>query len=349
MAPRTALRVLACLAAVAALGGGVWGFLASRGLGQGTVLASGEPHATNDPPTAIFLTNPGADSNGVIAGSTPFTVTFNMCKTTDPDLGDELKFLYDYLGTGQFERGRCRGDHTYDQPGHYTATVCVSDRQPDHQVCRTYELTVERGTQARGSLLFSTSLVYWPANGCPDYVSIPWSVAGSLGSGPTPQVWIPLADSGGGTRSIVPDLDNNGIPDPQFQPSGALAGGCSAAGPGAMVRSNNILEDTNGNGQPDAGDTHVGLTLLPGNQVLLTGSWTRGTLFTLTGGSPYTGLTRNNGRFVQTVEISGYDNGGASTFKFKETDGSGPTASGDMELVDTDGDGIFDTVQAFSR
>jgi hypothetical protein len=110
------------------------------------------PTAQNDAPDAIFKTNPPAGSDGVIAGTSPFTVTFNACKTTDVDAGDEMKYLYDYDGTGNFERGRCRETHTYQAykaeiitP--FETTVCVSDRQEghDHDICKSFKILVHRG------------------------------------------------------------------------------------------------------------------------------------------------------------------------------------------------------------
>jgi hypothetical protein len=70
------------------------------------------------------------------------------------------------------------------------------------------------------------SLVFGDTNGdgIPDYVSIPWALSDLFGVNPSdpcsaganPQVWIPLADSNGDGQpdSIIPDLDGNGVPDP---------------------------------------------------------------------------------------------------------------------------------------
>jgi PKD domain len=94
--------------------------------------------AQNAPPDTVFRTTPPARGDGEISGPVPLEITFNMCPTTDEDEGDELKFKYDFEDSGGFERGRCRATHTYTRPGVFRATVCASDRQPDHDVCRTY-------------------------------------------------------------------------------------------------------------------------------------------------------------------------------------------------------------------
>jgi hypothetical protein len=113
----------------------------------------GQTGALNDPPDAVFRTTPAARPDGSIRGAAPFEVTFNMCPTRDPDPGDALKYLYDFEGTGAFERGACRMSHVYDpgQPREYQATICVSDRQPDpgHDLCKTFTVDVLDTVPAR--------------------------------------------------------------------------------------------------------------------------------------------------------------------------------------------------------
>jgi hypothetical protein len=102
--------------------------------------------AANEEPAGSFRTNPPVGLDGVIGGAAPFRVTFNMCASADVDAGDELRYTYDFEGTGSFERGRCRGEHTYAE-GTFRASVCTSDRQPDHEVCRTYTVVSHRPVQ----------------------------------------------------------------------------------------------------------------------------------------------------------------------------------------------------------
>src|SRR5262245_6851380 len=61
---------------------------------------------TNRPPNAVLLTNPDPPS-----GLGPLTVTFDLCKSTDPD-GDPLSFFFDF-GDGAKASGSCVETHTY--------------------------------------------------------------------------------------------------------------------------------------------------------------------------------------------------------------------------------------------
>jgi hypothetical protein len=115
------------------------------------LMASTAVAQVNTPPDAIFRTTPDPDGRGRIAGYSPLEVTFNMCPSTDPDEGDELKFTYDWEGDGEVDFfGHCRATHVYTNadpsPICSDTTVCVSDRQPDHATCRTYKVC----TNARG-------------------------------------------------------------------------------------------------------------------------------------------------------------------------------------------------------
>ncbi len=106
-----------------------------------TAATNGE----NQPPDAVFRTRPRADGTGVIAGGAAFEVTFNLCQSSDPDPGDDLHFTYDFNGDGVVDvRGHCRSTHRYEVGTYESActpaTACVSDRQPDHMACRTYQV-----------------------------------------------------------------------------------------------------------------------------------------------------------------------------------------------------------------
>jgi hypothetical protein len=99
----------------------------------------------NRPPTAVFRTRPPADSEGVIAGGTSFEVTFNLCQSVDHDAGDELRFTFDFDGNGGVDAlGHCRATRRYAAAPFETvcvdAVACVTDRQPDHKICRTYQV-----------------------------------------------------------------------------------------------------------------------------------------------------------------------------------------------------------------
>ena len=114
----------------------------------GAVAAAAQ---SNTPPVADFRTVPHADPTGAIRGRSPLEVTFNMCRSFDPDTGDELKFRYDFDGDGFVDLagggGSCRASHEYvseagEETTCFRATVCVWDRQPfdGHQICRTYSI-----------------------------------------------------------------------------------------------------------------------------------------------------------------------------------------------------------------
>src|SRR6185503_1632543 len=85
----------------------------SREGGRATASAASEDGG-NQPPVAIFRTRPRPGAEGVISGGSSFEVTYNLCQSTDPDPGDELRFTFDFDGDGTVdERGSCRATHRY--------------------------------------------------------------------------------------------------------------------------------------------------------------------------------------------------------------------------------------------
>lgn len=90
-------------------------------------------------PVAVFRTNPAANALDEIYGYFPLTVNFNLCRSTDPDPGDSLRYTFDFDADGTVDfRGTCRASYTYHAPAR--ARVCVSDRTPDGEVCKTYAI-----------------------------------------------------------------------------------------------------------------------------------------------------------------------------------------------------------------
>jgi hypothetical protein len=86
--------------------------------------------AQNSPPEPTFRTEPAAVGGVAISGRAPLTVSFDLCRTVDPD-GDRLYFQMDLDGDGAFEyHGAtgtdCRHDRTYSA-GTVTPLVCVTD------------------------------------------------------------------------------------------------------------------------------------------------------------------------------------------------------------------------------
>ena len=97
-------------------------------------VASPQPTPTptpvvNQPPQAVFFTNPPATGTS-LTGKAPFTVEFNMCRTSDPE-HDPLRFEMDLDGDGILElQGSTGGDckHSATFPvSTRTVILCVTD------------------------------------------------------------------------------------------------------------------------------------------------------------------------------------------------------------------------------
>lgn len=103
----------------------------------------------NRPPAAVFSSSPPADAAGNVTGDSPLTFTLNMCGSSDPDRGDEIRYEYYWQGFQDVpsQVGACRVDHTYNSANRRCseAVGCVWDRQPlpDHRVCKTYKVCLE--------------------------------------------------------------------------------------------------------------------------------------------------------------------------------------------------------------
>jgi hypothetical protein len=96
------------------------------------------PTAENRPPVPDFRVNPDPPE-----GPTPLDVTFNMCKSVDPD-GDALTFAFDF-GDGSTFRGNCRSTHRYEfppGPPAAAARICVGDGRRGHDSCQDYTVKV---------------------------------------------------------------------------------------------------------------------------------------------------------------------------------------------------------------
>jgi hypothetical protein len=105
-------------------------------------------------PLAAFRTTPG-DTDGTISGPSPLSVEFNLCQSRPASEDDDLRFTYDFDANDSIDaRGSCRATYVYENPNGArhcgTARVCVSDRRPDGEVCRSYEVCVEGGATSSG-------------------------------------------------------------------------------------------------------------------------------------------------------------------------------------------------------
>jgi hypothetical protein len=98
----------------------------------------------NKAPFAVLTTNPDPPS-----GPGPLTVTFDLCKSTDPE-NQPLSYFFDF-GDGSKTSGSCNESHTYQasfrstdnvraQDRSYTAEACVVDTG-NLSACRTRTVT----------------------------------------------------------------------------------------------------------------------------------------------------------------------------------------------------------------
>jgi PKD repeat protein len=111
-----------------------------------TVTEGASPAKANQPPVPVFKTTP-FDVALTITGKAPFTVSFNMCPSSDPE-GDELYFEMDFDGDDKFDfKGitgfHCRADYTYAVGTYKGVMNCLYDRDAQHlplhdEICRTY-------------------------------------------------------------------------------------------------------------------------------------------------------------------------------------------------------------------
>jgi hypothetical protein len=107
---------------------------------QPLAVDGGSVSALNTPPTGVFRYRPAARQ-----GVAPFDFEVNMCKTVDPDLDDDLRFVVSW-GDGTEDRGSCHLDHVYRRSGLYQGRACVSDRvRGSAESCEDFEVEVVRG------------------------------------------------------------------------------------------------------------------------------------------------------------------------------------------------------------
>jgi len=83
---------------------------------------------TNKAPFAVLTTNPDPPS-----GTGPLTVTFDLCKSTDPD-GDPLSYFFNF-GDGSKTSGSCIESHTYSSTFRAAGDVKRQDRSYNAEAC----------------------------------------------------------------------------------------------------------------------------------------------------------------------------------------------------------------------
>jgi len=84
--------------------------------------------STNHPPFAVLTTKPDPPT-----GQGPLTVTFDLCKSTDPD-NDPLSFFFDF-GDGGKASGSCLESHTYSATFRGASNVRALDRSYTAEAC----------------------------------------------------------------------------------------------------------------------------------------------------------------------------------------------------------------------
>lgn len=72
-------------------------------------------------------------------GKAPLDVTFNACKSFDPD-GDKLTFAFNYGDGKEKDADFCRQTHTYSSVGDFKASVCATDGRTE--TCRSVSVSV---------------------------------------------------------------------------------------------------------------------------------------------------------------------------------------------------------------
>jgi len=121
---------------------------------------------TNKAPFAVLTTNPDPPS-----GPGPLTVTFDLCKSTDPD-GDPLSFFFDF-GDGAHTSGSCIESHTYSSTFRAAGDVRRQDRSYEAQGC-----VVDTGQASACRSRTVNATVPAPACAAPTGVSITTPTAG---------------------------------------------------------------------------------------------------------------------------------------------------------------------------
>lgn len=103
----------------------------------------GSVTAKNVAPALVVRTIPPFDGSNTITGSSPLTVTFGLCQSSDADAGDSLNWQFNFGDSGRpafnpngtfnpdWEH-QCSAQHVYKE-GVYTAWVSVTDKHLEDQ------------------------------------------------------------------------------------------------------------------------------------------------------------------------------------------------------------------------
>jgi hypothetical protein len=157
----------------------------------------------NGAPFAVLTTNPDPPS-----GAGPLTVTFDLCKSTDPDK-DPLSFFFDF-GDGAKASGSCNASHTYQSTFQAASNVHALDRSYTAQAC-----VVDPGNLAAcrtrnvvalcPSPTVDLSSPPTPVSGCPPKLPLEATTSGATRVTFCAEPTSPL--NCGGARIVFPPID----------------------------------------------------------------------------------------------------------------------------------------------
>jgi hypothetical protein len=169
--------------------------VASNATTTTTTLA---PKAGNHPPFAVLHTNPDPPQ-----GLSPLSVTFDLCKSTDPD-GDPLSYFFEF-GDGGKASGACVQTHTYVASSlrellaldsGFNAEACVVDPSGASQ-CRTRNVIAQLPPPPPTPTTTTTTTL--PGLVCPTAITITSPTSGQCFTGMS----IPVSATAQGTTKVT--------------------------------------------------------------------------------------------------------------------------------------------------
>jgi len=156
------------------------------------------PKASNRPPFAVLTTNPDPPQ-----GQSPLSVTFDLCKSSDPD-GDPLSFFFEF-GDGAKASGACVQTHTYTasslrallaMDSSYGMEACAVDPSGASH-CRSRNVVAQLPPPPEKPTTTTTTLP--PGLTCPTTITIDSPTTGDCFTGTS----IPVSATAQGTTQVT--------------------------------------------------------------------------------------------------------------------------------------------------
>jgi hypothetical protein len=169
--------------------------VASNATTTTTTLA---PKGVNHPPFAVLNTNPDPPQ-----GLSPLSVTFDLCKSSDPD-GDPLSYFFEF-GDGAKASGACVQSHTYTASSlrellaldsGFNAEACVVDPSGASH-CRTRNVVAQTPPPPEKPTTTTTTTI--PGLVCPTTITITSPTSGQCFTGTS----IPVSANAQGTTQVT--------------------------------------------------------------------------------------------------------------------------------------------------